>query len=124
VSKINEDELTDENFALYAAQNYSNPRILNIAEFNEDIDRFKYLKKLFTQYSDKGELRERLISNHLICIYNVFNYEAATNMCFFKLKEIHWPALKTFLMYHNYIGYDDFPNIPSDLYVAKSLAVM
>jgi hypothetical protein len=124
VSKINEEELTDENFALYAAQNYNNPRILNISEFNEDLDRFKYLKKLFTQYSDKGELKERLISNHLICIYNVFNYEAATNMCLFKLKETQWPALKTFLMYHNYIDYDQFPDIPSDLYVAKCLTLM
>lgn len=124
MNKLKDIEITDDNFALYAAQNYINPRILSIDEFNEDVDRFKYLKKLFTQYSDKGELHERLISNHLICIYNVFDYDAATNMCFFKLKEIHWPALKTFLMYHNYIRHDSFYDIPCDLYVVKKLKTM
>lgn len=124
MNRIDHNSISDENFALYAAQNYNNPRILDINEFNEDIDRFKYLKKLFTQYSDKGELHERLISNHLICIFNVFRYEAATNMCFYKLKETQWPALKTFLMYYNYISYDDFHDIPSDLLVAKRLKEM
>lgn len=121
MNRINEYNLNDDNFALYAAQNYINPRILSVEEFNEDVSRFKYLKKLLTQYIEKGELHERLISNHIISIYNVFEYDAATNMCFFKLKEKSWPALKTFLLFHNYIEEDEFINIPTDLYITKKL---
>jgi hypothetical protein len=118
---ITEENLNNSNFMLYAAQNYINPRILDVNEFYEDLNRFKYLKKLLTKYADKKVLHERLISNHIISIYNVFKFEAATNMCFFRLKEESWPALKTFLIFHNYINVDQFINIPSDLYVAKKL---
>lgn len=118
---ITEQNLNNDNFMLYAAQNYNNPRILDVNEFYEDFNKFKYLKKLLTKYTDKKELHERLISNHIISIYNVFNFEAATNMCFFRLRKESWPALKTFLLFHNYIKPDQFINIPSDLYVAKKL---
>lgn len=114
-------ELNDKNFELYAAQNYNNPRCLDIAEFYDDVSKFKYLKKLFKRYSDKNVLQERLILNHIITLHNIFVVEAATNMCFYKIHEIHWPALKTFLLYLNYIREDEYINIPSDLYVALKL---
>jgi hypothetical protein len=113
--------IDESNFALYAAQHYINPRILNIDEFNEDLDRFKYLKKLINQYVNKGDLQERLISNHLICIYNVFDYRAATRLCLFKIDPSGWSTLKTFLLYHNYIHPDDLSHIASDLFVVKRL---
>jgi hypothetical protein len=114
-------ELNDKNFNIYAARHYNNPNCLDVDDFYEDIDRFKYLKKLFNKYSNGKTLQERLILNHLIIIYNVFSIHAATQMCFYKLNEEHWPALKTFLLYLNYIHGDDYINIPTDLYITKKL---
>jgi len=114
-------KLNLNNFSLYAAQHYTNPRVLNVDEFYEDLNKFKYVKKLFTKYKTSGDLKERLILNHIISIYNVFNIEAATKMCFFKMDEESYPALKTFLLYLNYIQEHEFINIPCDLYVVKKL---
>ena len=90
--------LNDSNFLLYAASHYQN-RYDN-DEFNEDISRFKYLKRLFSRYDEKAELRERLILNHIIIIYNVFGHEASTKMLFFKIEEKHWKYLKTFFIFY------------------------
>jgi hypothetical protein len=79
---------------------YDNPQCHSVAEFEEDLKRFLYLKKLFTRYKQNGELRERLILNHIIVLYNVFG-DAATNMLFCKLEESYWSTLVTFLVYLN-----------------------
>jgi hypothetical protein len=114
-------ELTEKNFALFAARNYINPRCLDPEEFEEDLTRFKYLKRLFSRYKDKQELQERLILNHLTVIHNVFGIKAATDMCFFKIDQAVWPALKTFLLYLNLLHEDDRVMIPIDLVVVKKL---
>jgi hypothetical protein len=114
-------ELAEKNFLLYAANNYNNPRCLDVKEFHEDVHRFKYVKKLLKKYQEKGILQERLILNHLIVIHNMFHIAAATRMCFFKISETHWPALKTFLLYLNYIPDGEYLNIPIDLQVARTL---
>ena len=72
---ISNSHLNASNFNLYAAQNYTNPRVLDVDEFYEDLYRFKYLKKLFTKYENGKEMQERLILNHLILIYNVFRID-------------------------------------------------
>lgn len=115
------DVLTDDNFELYAAKHYNNPRCIDIKEFYEDLARFKYLKRLIGRYKERGELQERLILNHLITIHNVFIIEAATSMCFHKIEHTMWPTLKTFLLYLNYIPEDQFNDIPVDLNVVKVL---
>ena len=63
-------QLDDSNFMLYAAANYDNPQLYDTDEFYDDLKRFKYLKRLFNRYKETGELKERLILNHLIVIYN------------------------------------------------------
>lgn len=96
-------ELNDENFLLYAMKNYDNPECRNTMEFEEDLNRFVYLKRLFRRYHKTGELKERLILNHLITFYNVFGVQAATKMLFYKIEpELHY-ILKTFLVYLNYV---------------------
>ena len=77
---------------------YDNPQCHNIVEFEKDLRIFVYLKKLITRYKQSGELRERLILNHIIVLYNVFG-EAATNMMFYKIDEQYWDVLITFLVY-------------------------
>lgn len=80
---------------------YDNPQCTEMSEFEEDIKRFQYLRKLFGRYRSEGDLKERLILNHLIVIYNVFGPEA-TNMLFMRLYEYH-EYLKPFVEYLNYM---------------------
>ena len=90
------DKLDESNFVLYAAKNYDNPQCFDTLEFYEDQSRFKYIKRLFNRYEESGELKERLILNHLIILYNVFG-AATTKMLFFKLNG-HLHLLKPFIL--------------------------
>lgn len=94
--------LNESNFILYAAANYRNV-CYDTEEFYDDLKRFKYLKRLFSRYEERDELKERLILNHLITLYNVFHHEAATRMLFFRIDEEQWYILKTFLLFLNYM---------------------
>lgn len=93
---MNHEKLDESNFVLYAARHYDNAQCHDTEEFYDDLKRFKYLKRLFGKYEEASELRERLILNHLIILYNVFG-QSATNMLFLKLKG-HYPQLKPFLV--------------------------
>lgn len=77
---------------------YDNPQCHSLQEFEEDLKKFLYLKKLISRYKNNGELRERLILNHIIVLYNIFG-EAATKMLFYKIDEECWDTLVTFLIY-------------------------
>jgi hypothetical protein len=90
------DKLDESNFMLYAAKHYDNPQCFDTLEFYEDLARFKYIKRLFNRYEESGELKERLIVNHLIILYNVFG-PATTRMLFFKLNG-HLHLLKPFII--------------------------
>lgn len=96
------DNLTSENFLLYAAKHYVSPHYIE-QEFFNDLKRFKYIKRLIQKYTITGELRERLILNHIILVYNVFETDACTKMLFFKINQKEYPTLKTFLIYLNYM---------------------
>lgn len=85
----------DSNFLLFAAKHYDNP-CHDTEEFLDDLKRFKYLKRLFVKYKESGELKERLILNHLIVLYNIFD-DHATPMLFLKLKGFE-ACLKPFLV--------------------------
>ena len=92
-------ELTEENFAIYAIKHYDNPTCKGIAEFEDDLRRFSYITRLFRKNTAGKGLKERLIVNHLVVIYNLFGPEAATKMLFFKIEPRFWSELKTFLVY-------------------------
>ena len=96
------DDLTNENVMLYAAKAYDKPNCI-MSEFKEDMKRFNYLKRLFQRYRKLGELRERLIINHLVVLYNVFGPEVTTRLLFFKLSREDYSALKTYLLFLNYM---------------------
>jgi hypothetical protein len=91
------DKLTDSNFIMYAMKHYDNPQCCSIDEFNEDINRIKYIKKLITRYIETGDLKERLILNHLIVLNNVFGARPLTRMLFLKLDK-HLMYIKPFLL--------------------------
>jgi len=90
--------LNENNFLVYAMHHYDNPQCHSIQEFEEDLKKFLYLKKLLSRYKKDDELRERLILNHIIVLYNVFG-DAATNMLFYKIDSSCWDTLITFLVY-------------------------
>lgn len=92
------EKLNDSNFLVFAMHHYDNPQCHSLQEFEEDLKKFLYLKKLLSRYKNNGELRERLILNHIIVLYNIFG-ESATQMLFYKIDESCWDALITFLVY-------------------------
>ena len=92
--------LTNKNFLLYCAKHYDNPHCLGIEEFNEDLQRIKYIKKLLTRYQQTGELKERLILNHVITLNNVFGPEATVRIIFLKMKKF-LKYIKPFLVLIN-----------------------
>jgi hypothetical protein len=79
------NKIDESNFILFAAQSYDNPQCMDETEFFDDLKRFKYLKRLFNKYKENGELKERLVLNHLTILYNLFD-KGATRMLFFKLR--------------------------------------
>tara|TARA_B110000467_G_C18338104_1_gene500240 strand:+ start:5816 stop:6244 length:429 start_codon:yes stop_codon:yes gene_type:complete len=99
--KNNFERLTKKNIILYAQVYYDNPFCIDIQEFYTDLKKIKYIRKLLKKYIEKGKLSERLVLNHLICFYNVFEPNAATRMLFYKIEQPYHSALKTFLIYLN-----------------------
>ena len=93
------DDLNEKNFLLYAMKEYNNPQCTDVEEFNDDLKKIKYIKRLLNQYVSEGVLKERLLLNHIIVFYNVFPPAAATRILFFKIEEKFWPMLKPFLFY-------------------------
>ena len=115
------DEITDDNFAIWAAKYYQNRQCIDVEEFNEDLARFKYVKRLLRRYKTGGQLQERLVLNHLIVIHNVFGVDGGRKLCFFRMDRELWPALKTFLVYLNYMPNDEHVEVPIDTDIAEIL---
>ena len=115
-------DFDDDVFLEYAMDNYINPSCSGKEEFEEDINRIKYVKRLFGRYFSTGELKERLILNHIIIFYNVFDMEAATKMLFYRMEDKFKPLLKTFLVYLNYLPDEEtYVRLPMDTKVIKIL---
>lgn len=90
--------LNENNFVVYAMKHYDNPQCFSTDDFEEDMKRFLYLKKLLARYKQNKDLKHRLILNHIIIIHNIFG-EAANNLLFFKINKEYWDILGTFLVY-------------------------
>ena len=105
------DDLNEKNFLLYAMKEYNNPQCVDVDEFNDDLKKIKYIKRLLNQYISEGNLKERLLLNHIIVFFNVFTTKAATRILFYKMEKEFWPMLKTFLFYLNYMPEDKIESI-------------
>ena len=106
---------------MYAINNYDNPQCEGEKEFEDDLKRFKYIKRLLRRYYDTGVLKERLLLNHLIVLNNVFSMEAATTLLLYKIQPDYWPALKSFLIYLNSISDNELIEIEHDNDVLETL---
>ena len=96
------DELNEDNYILFAIKYYDNPQAVTQDDFFEDLNRFKYIKKLLRRYVKSGELKTTLLINHFIIVFNIFN-DAALPLLFFKIEKELWSSMKTFLVYLNRI---------------------
>ena len=115
------EDLNEENFTLFAIRHYDNPQCTSTEEFYEDIRRFRYLKRLLKRYDRTGELRERLILNHVIILSNVFGVSNAIRMLQYKIDDEFWPVLKTCLLYLDYVDDEWEVKIPLDEEAVKRM---
>jgi hypothetical protein len=97
---MNFSELTHDNWLFFAIQNYNNPSSVTYSDFEEDLKRFKYIKRLLKRYETTGELKTHLILNHVIVLYNVFD-DAATPLLFYKTEATYWSQIKAFMLFLN-----------------------
>jgi hypothetical protein len=123
------ENLTNENVMLYLVKAYDKPNCI-MSEFSDDMKRFNYLKRLFQRYRKYDELREQLVLNHLVVIYNVFGPEVAARALFFKVSKEDYSALKTYMLFLNMMpekvrgikGQDIISSdIPVDMRIAETL---
>jgi|TARA_B100001996_G_scaffold41992_1_gene30477 hypothetical protein len=110
------NELNENNYMMFAVKMYDNPHALTREEFEDDLKRIKYVKRLLKRYKNTGVLKTHLILNHLTVLFNVFG-EAAVPLLFYNLEEDLWPSIKSFLVFLKRIP--DFPKshihgIPED----------
>jgi hypothetical protein len=123
------DDLTNENIMMYAVKAYDKPNCV-MSEFKDDMKKFNYLKRLFKRYRKLGEVKEQLVLNHIVVLYNVFGAEVVTRLLFFKMAKDDYSALKTYLLFlscmpervkgikgHDIISSD----IPVDMKIAEIL---
>jgi hypothetical protein len=96
------DELNESNFMLFAIKFYNNPQSLTKDDFESDLKRIRYIKRLLKKYKKEGELKVHLLLNHLIILFNVFD-DAAIPLLFYSLDKELWPSIKSFLVFLNRI---------------------
>tara|TARA_B100000579_G_C22588586_1_gene736928 strand:+ start:147 stop:518 length:372 start_codon:yes stop_codon:yes gene_type:complete len=117
------DELNENNYMLFAIKFYDNPNALTKEEFEDDLKRIKYIKRLLKRYKNTGVLKTHLVLNHLTVLFNVFG-DASVPLLFYNLEEDLWPAIKSFLIFLKRVP--EFPKshihgIPQDEYCLKEL---
>jgi hypothetical protein len=100
------DELNEDNYMLFAIKFYDNPQAVTMEDFETDLKRIRYIKRLLKKYKNTGELKVHLILNHLIVLFNVFN-DATVPLLFYNLEKELWPSIKSFLLFLN-----RFPEYP------------
>lgn len=116
------ENLTEKNFQLFAMKHYENPHCTDILEFQDDLKKIRYIKRLFRKYKETGELRDRLVVNHLMVLYNVFDSPAMTRMLLLKLDGYH-DCLKPFLMLLSYWNPSIFGQINGRIYKDSDISL-
>jgi len=115
------EKLTNENIIMFAIKHYDNPQCEGEAEFQDDMKRFKYIKRLLRKHQETGILKERLILNHMIVINNVFGVDAASTLLLFKIEPTYWTVLKSFMIFLNMLPDGELGDISEDKTVREVL---
>jgi hypothetical protein len=106
-------DLNEDNIILYAAKHYDNHCCTNITEFYEDLGTTVLIKKLLTKYENSGVLKDRLVINHLISFFNVFDFEPCIRILFYKIDKKYHSLLKSLLKFVD--------RCPEDLYLNSKI---
>ena len=115
------EKITSDNVLMFAIRNYTNPHCEGEKEFEDDLKRFKYIKRLLRKYYETGILKERLLLNHIIVLNNVFGADACATLLLYKIQEEYWSALKSFLLFLNILRDGELEHIVKDDNVEKIL---
>ena len=115
------EKITPSNVLMYAIKNYDNPHCEGEKEFEDDLKRFKYIKRLLRKYYDTKVLKERLLLNHIIVLNNVFGPDACATLLLYKIQSEYWPTLKSFLLYLNILKEEELKDIDKDKFVFEVL---
>ena len=105
------ETINSSNVVMYAIRHYNIPQCEGEKEFEDDMKRFKYIKRLLRKYHDTGILKERLLLNHLIVLHNVFGTTACVTLLLYKIQKEYWSVLKSFLIFLNSITEEELSNI-------------
>ena len=120
---MNFDELNSNNFLLFAIQNYDNPHCMTQEDFNEDLKKFKYVKRWLKKYHETNDMNSHLLLNHIIVIFNSWG-DASIPMFFYKIEPEYWPYMKSFFIYLNRIPlypHTELHDIQEDVNILKIL---
>ena len=115
------EKLTAANVNMFAIKHYDNPHCESEAEFNDDMKRFKYIKRLLRKYYETGVLKERLLLNHVIVLNNLFGPDACITLLLFKIQKEYWGAMKALLLYLNLLRPKELETIETDTFVLEVL---
>jgi len=115
------EKINASNIVMYAIRHYNNPQCEGEKEFEDDLKRFKYIKRLLRKYHDTGILKERLLLNHMIVLHNVFGSDAVATLLLYKIQDEYWSTLKSFLIYLNILAADELPSVEKNEEVYKVL---
>ena len=115
------DTWDDSNILLYAAKHYYKPNVIDAEEVYDDLKRFMYLKRLLNRYYNTGELADRLILNHLIVIFNVFDIKPSLKMLEYHMENKYWSTIKPFLVFLRHIKNEEYTEIEMDKTVIERL---
>ena len=115
-------KLNEKNILIYLIKNSS---FCEIQDIYDDLIRIKYIKRLLIIFKRTGDLKERLLLNHIIILQNIFGAEVCTKILFYKIpKDLH-SMLKSFLVYLDYISIitpeEDISKIQTDHRIDKIL---
>lgn len=117
------DELNDNNFLIFAIKFYENPQSSTREDFEEDLKKFKYVKRWLKKYHESGEMNTHLLLNHIIVIFNCWD-DAALALLFYKMPPMYWSYLKTFIIHINRLPgwpHSDLESIPTDINIERIL---
>ena len=120
---MNFNELNKDNFLLFAIKHYENPNSSTQEEFQEDLKRFKYVKRWLKKYHDSGTINSHLLLNHIIVIFNCWN-DASIPMLFYKIEPHYWEYLKSFLVFLDRVPVwppTELDNIEADINILNEL---
>lgn len=124
--------LTKSSFKLFCAKCYQNPDNPGMDDLERDLKYITQIKRMISDYVDKGEIKDRQILNNIIVLGNLFGPENAVKILFFKIDEPCWSALKTFLKYLNFMPASVFglkkpvinQDIPTDVDLYRRLLLL